>query len=57
MMSKILVYEPAKRLQPLQIIAHPYFDELREESTRIPNGNRLPDLFDFSDEEKRLAGS
>lgn len=57
LITKVLVYEPAKRLLPLQVLAHSFFDELRDENTRIPNGNRLPDLFDFSDEEKRSGGT
>ena len=31
---------------------HAYFDELRLESTTLPSGSKLPDLFDFSEEEK-----
>ena len=30
---------------------HPFFDELRNESTTLPNGNALPDLFNFTNEE------
>ncbi len=30
---------------------HPFFDELRDKNTKLPNGNPLPDLFDFSKEE------
>ena len=57
MIQKVLVYEPTKRLTPLQVLAHPFFDELRDENTRIPNGNPLPDLFDFTEEEKRSGGT
>jgi glycogen synthase kinase 3 beta len=57
MIQKVLVYEPTKRMTPLQVIAHPFFDELRDENTRIPNGNALPDLFDFTEEEKRVGGT
>ena len=31
---------------------HAYFDELRDEKTTLPNGSPLPDLFDFSKEER-----
>ena len=38
LLSKLLVYEPNKRLTALEICAHPFFDELREENKRLPNG-------------------
>ena len=30
---------------------HPFFDELRQEGTTLPNGNPLPELFNFTKEE------
>jgi glycogen synthase kinase 3 beta len=30
---------------------HPFFDELRDKNTKLPNGNALPELFDFTKEE------
>jgi serine/threonine protein kinase len=51
LISKILVYNPERRLKPLEILLHPFFDELREQKTRLPNGNEMPELFDFSKEE------
>jgi glycogen synthase kinase 3 beta len=51
MMSKLLVYNPDKRFKPLEAISHPFFDELREKNTKLPNGNAMPDLFDFTKEE------
>eukprot|EP01156_Anaeramoeba_ignava_P011275 Anaeramoba_ignava/a482572_55.p2 GENE.a482572_55~~a482572_55.p2 ORF type:complete len:180 (+),score=56.00 a482572_55:666-1205(+) len=50
-LSKILVYTPTQRLKPLEICAHPFFDELRSPNTLLPNGNSLPSLFDFSTQE------
>lgn len=50
--SKILVYDPSERLQPMECLLHPFFDELREEGCKLPNGNPLPDLFNFTKEEK-----
>lgn len=47
LIAKLLVYNPDQRLKPLDAICHPFFDELREEKTRLPSGNKLPDLFDF----------
>jgi glycogen synthase kinase 3 beta len=35
----------------LDALTHSFFDELRDEKTRLPSGNKLPDLFDFGKEE------
>ena len=51
LISKILVYNPDRRLKPLEALLHPFFDELRDKNMKLPNGNPLPDLFDFSQEE------
>ena len=51
LISKILVYTPDKRLKPLETLMHPFFDELRDQNTKLPNGQPLPELFDFSREE------
>jgi glycogen synthase kinase 3 beta len=45
--SKVLIYEPKKRLKPIEALLHPWFDELRDKRTKLPNGNKLPDLFNF----------
>lgn len=50
--SKVLVYDPTERLKPMECLQHPFFDELREEGCKLPNGNPLPDLFNFTKEEK-----
>ena len=48
--ARLLVYSPVERVNPIQALAHPYFDELRDEkklkslSTKI----RVPNLFDFT---------
>ena len=38
LLSKLLVYEPLKRITALEICAHPFFDSLREENATLPNG-------------------
>ena len=44
-----LAYTPSKRLRPLEGCAHPFFDELRLESTQLPNNSGpMPPLFDFT---------
>lgn len=51
LISKLLVYEPLKRMDPIAALLHPFFNELRDENTKLPNGNRLPVLFNFKPEE------
>ena len=46
--SLTLAYTPGKRIMPLEGCAHKFFDELRQEGTRLPNGDPLPPLFDFT---------
>jgi len=46
--SRLLVYDPLKRPRPLPALLDPFFDELRDEKTRLPNGMKLPDLFNFT---------
>ena len=48
LLSKMLVYEPDKRIRPIDALTHPYFDELRDEGMVFPHGNLMPDLFNFS---------
>ena len=50
-LNSIMCYEPNLRVKPLKVLLHPFFDELRNINTLLPNGNKLPDLFDFSAEE------
>lgn len=50
--SRLLVYDPSKRPHPLVALLDPYFDELRDPNTRLPNGQPLPPLFNFTEEEK-----
>jgi serine/threonine protein kinase len=51
MLKGLLTYEPNIRAKPLRALLHPFFDELRDENTRLPNGDKLPELFNFSQEE------
>ena len=51
LIAKVLIYEPNRRYKPLDALVHPFFNELRKEGTTLPNGNPLPDLFNFSKEE------
>jgi glycogen synthase kinase 3 beta len=49
--SRLLTYDPSARPTPLGALLDPYFDELRDQNTRLPNGQQLPDLFGFTSEE------
>ncbi|KAL4229288.1 Glycogen synthase kinase-3 beta [Mactra antiquata] len=53
--SRLLEYIPSARISPLEACAHAFFDELREASTRLPNGRELPVLFNFSPQELLIA--
>lgn len=53
LVSCLLEYTPSLRMTPLQACSHSFFNELREQGTRLPNGRELPPLFDFTDQELR----
>ena len=50
LISKMLDYNPKRRIDPFVALSHPYFDELRAEKVSI-NGRPVVDLFDFREEE------
>eukprot|EP00123_Amoebidium_parasiticum_P019392 comp24924_c0_seq1/m.46916 comp24924_c0_seq1/g.46916 ORF comp24924_c0_seq1/g.46916 comp24924_c0_seq1/m.46916 type:complete len:390 (-) comp24924_c0_seq1:616-1785(-) len=57
LISKTLAYTPMARLTALQACAVPFFDELRDPATVLPNGRALPaDLFTFTRAELDSAG-
>jgi len=45
--SRLLQYAPQKRYTPHQAMTHPFFDELRDPATVLPNGKPLPPLFNW----------
>jgi serine/threonine protein kinase len=49
--ASALAYDPERRIKPLDGCGHLFFDELRDERTRLPSGNALPPLFDFTHHE------
>jgi glycogen synthase kinase 3 beta len=58
LIAKLLEYTPTQRLSAIEAMVHPFFDELRNPDTRLPDsrhtngGTRdLPQLFDFSHHE------
>jgi glycogen synthase kinase 3 beta len=48
LVSRLLEYTPSGRINPLEACAHAFFHELRDPSTRLPNGRELPPLFNFT---------
>lgn len=55
LVSKLLEYTPAARLSAVEAMVHPFFDELRTDGARMPNGKTFPPLFNFTREGK-VAG-
>ena len=51
--SNVVVYDPKKRFKPLSALLHPFFDELRNSDVKLPNNNSLPNLFNFSEIERK----
>ncbi|KNC86054.1 hypothetical protein SARC_01779 [Sphaeroforma arctica JP610] len=50
--AKTLTYPPAQRLKAIEVCPHPFFDELRDPNTTLPDGRPLPPgLFEFIPEE------
>jgi glycogen synthase kinase 3 beta len=50
LVSKLLEYTPETRLSAIEAMCHPFFDELRGEGARMPNGKEFPPLFNFTRE-------
>lgn len=50
LVSKLLEYTPGARLSSVEAMTHSFFDELRVEGARMPNGKEFPPLFDFTRE-------
>ncbi|KAF9518211.1 hypothetical protein BS47DRAFT_1313417 [Hydnum rufescens UP504] len=51
LVSRLLEYTPGARLSAIEAMCHPFFDDLRTETTKMPNGKDLPPLFNFTREE------
>ncbi|XP_076172742.1 glycogen synthase kinase-3 beta isoform X5 [Ptiloglossa arizonensis] len=54
LVARLLEYTPSLRMTPLEACAHPFFNVLRDQTTRLPNGRELPPLFDFTEQELRI---
>ncbi|CAD6575194.1 MAG: regulator of ime2 [Tremellales sp. Tagirdzhanova-0007] len=51
LISNLLEYTPTARLTAPEALVHEFFDELRVEDSRLPNGKEMPALFNFTREE------
>ncbi|KAG5514093.1 hypothetical protein RHGRI_035482 [Rhododendron griersonianum] len=51
LVSRLLQYSPTLRSSALEVLIHPFFDELRDPNTRLPNGRFIPPLFNFKSHE------
>ncbi|KAE9448316.1 hypothetical protein C3L33_19786, partial [Rhododendron williamsianum] len=51
LVCRFFQYSPNLRCTALEACIHPFFDELRDPSTRLPNGRPLPPLFNFKPQE------
>ena len=47
LVARLLRYAPGERATPLEAMAHPFFDELRDPMTTLPSGAPLPNLQDW----------
>ncbi|KAH0483181.1 MAG: hypothetical protein KVP17_000586 [Porospora cf. gigantea B] len=52
LLCQLLCYEPDKRVQPYQCLAHPFFDKLRDSQFKLLGSVASPPLFNFTDAEK-----
>ena len=48
LVSRLMEFTPSTRLRPMEACAHCFFNELRDSATRLPSGNKLPPLFNFT---------
>lgn len=62
LISRLLEYTPTERQAAVDAMIHPFFDELRDPNTKLPDSRHgtgqlrdLPDLFDFSRHELSIA--
>jgi serine/threonine protein kinase len=56
LISRILVYFPFGRIQAIEALGHPFFDELKKKNVNLPNGKKLPNLFNFKKKEFDYGG-
>jgi len=56
LLAAFLQYDPEQRVRPLEACAQRFFDDLRDERKRCPDGQPLPpDLFNLTSRETRIC--
>eukprot|EP00922_Rhytidocystis_sp_ex-Travisia-forbesii_P059566 GHVS01088331.1.p1 GENE.GHVS01088331.1~~GHVS01088331.1.p1 ORF type:complete len:568 (+),score=66.72 GHVS01088331.1:745-2448(+) len=55
LLSRLLQYDPSLRLKPMQALTQPFFDEIRDQNSRLPNQRPLQNIFNFTEEELSLC--
>jgi glycogen synthase kinase 3 beta len=62
LIARLLEYTPTERQSAIDAMVHPFFDELRAPTTKLPDSRHgtgqlrdLPDLFDFTRHELSIA--
>ncbi|KAI9892370.1 MAG: regulator of ime2 [Vezdaea aestivalis] len=62
LIERLLEYTPLNRLSAIEAMCHPFFDELRDPTTKLPDSRHangalkdLPSLFDFNRHELSIA--
>lgn len=44
----MLKYNPKERITAIEALSHPFFNDIRDPNTRLPNGQLLPPVVNFS---------
>lgn len=44
----MLQYNPQQRITAIEALSHPFFDPIRDPNTRLPDGQPLPPVLNFS---------
>ena len=52
-LKRLICYSPQERFTAIQAMRHPFFDEIKNPNARLPDGDILPPLFNWT--EKELA--
>lgn len=52
--TTLLNYSPSARPKALESLLHPFFSELRQQNFALPSGVTAPELFDWSESEKKM---
>ncbi|KAG2197659.1 hypothetical protein INT47_002366 [Mucor saturninus] len=51
LLSRMLKYDPKERITAIEALSHPFFNDMRDPDTRLPNGQPLPPVVNFSRQE------